>query len=393
MNTYKPIVITAIVTSVITSLAVSALFLDVSIPRLLSARTSVTDTISALRERDATVTDTVKRIRPAVVSITITKNVPVVERYLERVPSNDFFGGLVIPRLRQRGFEEREVGNGSGFFVSSDGYIVTNRHVVDDEDAEYTVFTTDGRQHDAQVIARDPVLDIAVLKINGDGYPFLRFADSDDVEVGQTVIAIGNALGEFSNTVSVGVVSGLGRSIVAGDMRGNTEALDQLIQTDAAINPGNSGGPLVNLDGQVVGVNVAVATGAENISFALPGNSVRDVADMVQRTGRIIRPYLGVRYVPITEAIREEENLPVDYGVLVIGGRTANEQAVIPGSPAADVGIREGDIILEIDGDRLTEDQDLAHHIRQKQVGDTIRLRILRDGRELSLTATLEEMR
>jgi serine protease Do len=236
------------------------------------------------------VVNAVKKANPAVVAITVSKNVPVYERYWERVPSpfsdffwDDFWGGFIIPQLRQKGVELREVGGGSGFLVSADGYIVTNHHVVSDEGAEYAVFTNDGKKYDANVIARDSVLDLAVIKINGSNFPYLSFGDSDKLELGQTVIAIGNALAEFRNTVSVGVVSGLSRSIVASDRRGNFEFLEQLIQTDAGINPGNSGGPLINLSGEVIGVNVAVADGAQNIGFALSANSVKSFVDSVKQ--------------------------------------------------------------------------------------------------------------
>ncbi len=244
---------------------------------------------------ESAVIASVKKANPAVVAITISKNVPIYERYFERVPSpyQDFFGNNLdfnIARIRQSGTEKLAVGGGSGFLVSADGYIVTNRHVVEDTDAEYAVFTNDGKTYIAKVIARDPVLDLAVIKIEGSEFPYLPFGDSDTLEVGQTVIAIGNALAEFRNTVSLGIISGLSRSIVASNQQGNREALDQLIQTDAAINQGNSGGPLLNLAGQVIGVNVAVATEAENIGFALSSNSVKNIVESVRTSGKIIRP-------------------------------------------------------------------------------------------------------
>jgi len=353
-----------------------------------------------LSSTDAIVVETVKKANPAVVAITVSKNVPVYERYLERMPNpfqdffgDDFFGGFTIPQLRQKGTELREVGGGSGFLVSADGYIVTNRHVVSDESAEYTVFTNDGKKYDAKVIARDPALDLAIIKINGSGFKHLVFGDSDKLEIGQTVIAIGNALAEFRNTVSVGVVSGLSRSITASDRMGGFEALDQLIQTDAGINPGNSGGPLLNLSGEVVGVNVAVADGAENIGFALSANSVKSIVESVKKIGKIVRPYLGVRYIQINEEIKQKNKLSVDYGVLVQRGAAAGELAVIPGSPADKAGIVENDIILEIDGTRLTSEQSLAAIIRGKKVGDTIRLKINHRGQEKSVMVKLEEMK
>jgi S1-C subfamily serine protease len=346
----------------------------------------------------SSVVQTVNYASPAVVSIVITKDVPVLERYYEEMPGSpfdDFFFSPFqyrVPQLRQKGTEKREVGGGSGFLVSSDGMIVTNRHVVSDEEADYTVFTNDGEKHTATVMARDPANDIAVLKIDAKDVPYLEFGESDKLQVGQTTIAIGNALSEFRNTVSVGVVSGLSRSIVAGDNTGASEQLDEVIQTDAAINPGNSGGPLLDLSGKVIGVNVAVAQGSENIGFALPANAVKNVVASVQETGRIVRPYLGVRYVPVTPVLKEQNRLSVDYGVLVVRGEEASQLAVVPGSPADKAGLREGDIILEIDGIKLDENTSLANVIRKKSVGDEVSLKVLSQGIEENISATLEEV-
>ncbi len=367
----------------------------------LAPTTQNTSDASLYTSEEVAVVNAVKKTNPAVVAITISKNVPVYEQYYERIPSpfrdffgDDFFGGFTVPQLRQKGSELREVGGGSGFLVSADGYIVTNRHVVADENAEYTVFTNDGKKYDAKVIARDPALDLAVIKINGSGFEHLTFGDSDTLQVGQSVIAIGNALAEFRNTVSVGVVSGLSRTITASDrMGGNAESLDQLIQTDAGINPGNSGGPLINLAGEVIGVNVAMADGAENIGFALSSNSVKSIVESVQKTGKIVRPYLGIRYVEIDDALKEKNHLDVDYGVLVQRGTEVGDLAVIPGSPADKAGIVENDIILEIDGTKLTSDKSLSGIIRTKKVGDTVRLKVLSKGKEKTVTATLEEMK
>lgn len=232
--------------------------------------------------QESHVISTVKRTNPAVVAITITKDVPVFEQF-DFGPFGGLFGQDFFAPQFNGGTERREVGGGSGFFVSSDGYIVTNRHVVSDRSADYAVFTNDGKSHSATIAALDPDMDVAILKIEGTGYSYLEFGDSDTLEVGQTAIAIGNALGEFRNTVSVGVVSGLGRSVVAGDTQGNVETLEKVIQTDAAINPGNSGGPLLDLRGRVIGVNVAIVSGSQNIGFALPSNDVRKALGEVGR--------------------------------------------------------------------------------------------------------------
>ncbi|MDD5721556.1 MAG: trypsin-like peptidase domain-containing protein [Candidatus Pacebacteria bacterium] len=352
--------------------------------------------------QDSFVINAVKKTNPAVVSIIISKNVPKYEtcvnqnQILPQNPFGDLFPGFSfnIPQyqLCQNGTEKKEIGGGSGFFVSSNGLIVTNKHVVDQKNVEYTVFTNDGKKHTAKITAVDPTLDIALIKIDplvGGSYPYLTLGDSSTIEVGQSVIAIGNALGEYRNTVSVGVVSGLARSITAGDNSGNSEVLDHVIQTDAAINLGNSGGPLLNLSGEAIGVNVAMAQGSQSIGFALPINSIKGSIESVKATGKIIRPYLGIRYVEIDAELKDKNNLTVDYGVLVKAGSTASDLAVVPGSPADKAGIVENDIILEIDGVKLDDKNNLASIIREKSIGQTINLKILHKGAEKTVFVTL----
>lgn len=324
------------------------------------------------------ITDLIERVNPAVVSIVVTKDLPVLREF-------NFFGlPFTVPN---EGSIEREVGGGSGFFVSADGLIVTNKHVVSDEDASYTVLTKDGESYDATVVARDPSLDVAVLDIEGNDFPRLLFGNSEALKLGQTVIAIGNALGEFRNSVSVGIVSGLSRSVAAGNRFGQTELLDEVIQTDAAINPGNSGGPLLDMQGRVIGVNVAVALGSENIGFALPSNEVQNVVESVKEHGEIVRPYLGVRYVEVTPQIAAQNNLPVERGIWIL--RDSAVPSVLANSPAQDAGLRPGDIILEFDGVMLDEEHSLAQIVRNKKVGDTVSMKIVRDGNELTLETTL----
>lgn len=343
------------------------------------------------------VVDAVKKTNPSVVSITISKEVPTYEIIVDPKNQQNIFGDLfpgipfdITPQYKQNGTQKKQIGGGSGFFVSSDGLIVTNRHVVEDTTAFYTVFTNDGKKHEAKVVARDPVLDIALIKIEGTDFPPLSFGNSDSLLTGQTVIAIGNALGEFKNTVSVGVISGLSRSVTAGSSFGKAELLDHVIQTDAAINPGNSGGPLLDLSGRVIGVNVAVVQGSQGIGFALPINSVKGAIESVKSTGKIVRPYLGVRYLAINSEIKEANNLSVDYGVLVKAGSSPTDPAIIPRSPADKAGIVENDIILSVDGIKITETSSLASIIRQKKVGETITLRILHKGVEKNVNVTLE---
>lgn len=342
---------------------------------------------------DEQIVSTIEKVNPAVVSVVVTKDVPVYERYYESYDPWGFFGGFNIPRVRENGTEEREVGGGSGFIVSNDGLIVTNRHVVSDTDARYSILLNDGSSYEVDVLARDPQLDIAILKISEplkSALSYVTFGDSESLRLGETVIAIGNALAEFRNSVSVGVVSGLSRSIVASDGMGHSEQLDQVIQTDAAINPGNSGGPLLNLKGEVVGVNVATSQGADNIGFALPAHVVKGVVTSVKEHGEIIRPFLGVRYRMVTERMTELNDLAVDYGALVIRGESSDELAVMPGSPADKAGITENTIILSIDGEKL-RDRDLATVLRSKEVGQEITLIILQNGEEKEVSAILEK--
>lgn len=332
----------------------------------------------------------VAEVTDAVVSVVVTKDVPVYERYYEQFDPWGFFS---IPRVRENGTEEREVGGGSGFIVSNDGLIVTNNHVVVDETARYSVLLNDGSMYTVDVLARDSDLDIAILKINepiDTALTYLEFGNSADLKLGQTVVAIGNALAEFQNSVSVGVVSGLSRSIVASDEWGRSEQLDQVIQTDAAINPGNSGGPLLNLKGDVVGVNVATSRGADNIGFALPAEVVKGALDSVKQYGEIVRPYIGVRYAMVTSRLVQANNLPVDYGALVVRGQNESEPAVTPDSPAQKAGIVENDIILAIDGKEL-RDKDLSTILRTKKVGDVVTLKVLHETEEKEIKLTLEK--
>jgi len=341
------------------------------------------------------IADVVEEVSPAVVSIIVSKYVPVLERYYYNPfeEFEQFFGrefGFQIPGYREKGKELQEVGGGTGFIVSPDGLIITNKHVVYDEDAEYTVLMNDGTKYPAPVLARDPVQDIAILKISADNLPTVKLGDSDNLRIGQTVIAIGNALGEFRNTVSVGVISGLARSVTAAG-GGISEHLEEVIQTDAAINQGNSGGPLLNLYGEVIGINTAMALGAENIGFAIPINKAKkDIVD-IQTEGKISYPFFGVRYVLINKTIAEKNNLPVDYGALVVRGDDPAEVAVMPGSAADKAGIVENDIILEIDGVKITQKNSLAKLILKHNVGDKIVLKVLHRGEEKIIEAELGE--
>lgn len=348
----------------------------------------------------------VKEVSPAVVSIVVTKDVPIMEQYFINPfqEFEQFFGQspqFQIPQYREKGTEKKEVGGGTGFIISEQGMILTNKHVVLDTDAEYTVFTIDGKSYAAKVLARDPVQDLAIIKIEQDTsiekeggiafdkFPVVRLGDSDNVQIGQTAIAIGNSLGEFRNTVSVGVVSGLSRTITASG-GGMSETIEDVIQTDTAINKGNSGGPLLNLKGEVIGINTAIVEEAQSIGFAIPINKAKKDIEQVVSTGKISYPFLGVRYVPITETVKEQEKLSVDYGVLVIRGE-AGQPAVVSGSAADKAGIKEKDIILEINGKKITAENPLAKIIQQYRPGDKASLKILRGKEEKNIEITFGE--
>lgn len=336
----------------------------------------------------------IKESENSVVSVIATKDLPVIEQYFIS-PFEEFFPGIEpfgfqfkIPQYRQKGTQEQEVSAGTGFIVTADGYIITNRHVVEDEDANYTVLMNDGKKYSAEIIARDLVEDFAVLKINKTGLQPLILGNSDDIVLGQTVIAIGNALGEFRNTVSKGVISGLSRSIEVFDNYGKQIILNDVIQTDAAINRGNSGGPLLNLNGEVIGVNTAMVSNAQNIGFAIPINKIKKSLEQAIETGKIQIPYLGVRYIMVNAAVKEEKNLAVDYGALLVEGNN-KESAVEKNSPASKAGLQEGDVILEINGEKIDQRHQLATLIRQYNVGDTIVLKILREDKIFTKEITL----
>ncbi|MCR4280358.1 MAG: trypsin-like peptidase domain-containing protein [Candidatus Komeilibacteria bacterium] len=346
---------------------------------------------------DQSVIAVVEKSIPAVVSIVVTKE---ITRYYNNAgsffPFEEFFGfsfpGMDIPQYENREPETQtqRIGAGTGFIISADGLILTNKHVVSDSDAEYSVVTNEGETYPATVLGRDPLNDIAVLKIEAESLPALPLGDSDQILIGETVVAIGYALGEYTNTVTTGIISGLGRDVVAGN-RQSSERLQGVIQTDTAINPGNSGGPLINLEGEVIGINTAVNQQGQLIGFAIPVNSAKLAISSVEEHGRIVRPFLGVRYVMITEELAEKNNLSVDEGALIISGQEASQPAIAPGSPADKAGLRENDIILRIYEEELTEKRNLASVISQYEPGNVIRLTIFRRGEEQAIDVTLEE--
>ncbi len=358
--------------------------------------------------------EAVKKVLPAVVSIVISKHLPKIKR----MPMMPFFGPLFpfgLPGQEMPGMpdgdggddqliphphhkvhggegEKVKIGGGSGSIVHPDGLILTNKHVVFDTDAEYTVITSDEKEYKGRVISRDPINDVAVLKIDVKGLPAVRLGNSDKIDLGQTVVAIGNALGLFTNTVSKGIVSGLGRKISASmGQGGEMEHLRNVIQTDVAINQGNSGGPLINLDGEVVGINTAIIFGAQNIGFALPINWAKADLEDIIKFGRIVRPFIGLRYVMLNKSLKDRYDLPIDYGALVIKDHVPGTEAVVKDSPADKAGIRENDIVLEINGEKLTEKKELADLIQTAKVGDDIEMTVMRKDKTMKLKTVLEE--
>lgn len=371
--------------------------LDIKIPDIIEKNNQTIKEYIPQTSQEQAIINAVKQYSPAVVSIVISKDVPIMEEYFY----NPFEGldpdfQIQIPQYRQKGTENKEIGGGSGFIISEDGMILTNKHVVLDDTAEYTIFTTDGKKYPAKVLAKDPVQDLAVIKINATNdtksFPVVKLGDSDSLQIGQTVIAIGNSLGEFRNTVSVGVISGLGRTINAsgGIGSGFSETLEDIIQTDAAINKGNSGGPLLNLKGEVIGINTALAETAQNIGFAIPINKAKKDIKQVTEGKKITYPFLGIRYTLINETIKEKNDLPVDQGAWIIKG-DQGEQAITSGSAADKAGLKAGDIVLEIGGEKITQDNSLAKIIQKYNPEDKVTLKIFRDGQEINFEVVLGE--
>jgi len=352
--------------------------------------------------QEESVINVVRDFSPAVVSIVITKDVPIMEEYYAN-PFQDFGLPLQlqIPQYRQMGTEKQEIGGGTGFIISEEGTILTNKHVVIDTEADYTVFTNDGKSYPAKVLARDSIQDLAIIKIEREkligskgefsfkNFPIVKLGDSDKIQMGQTVIAIGNALGEFRNTVSVGVVSGLSRTITASG-GGMSETIEDVIQTDTAINKGNSGGPLLNLKGEVIGINTAMVEQAQSIGFAIPINKAKRDIEQIKKTGKITYPFLGVRYILLTEKIQKQNNLESNRGAWIAKGE-GGETAVSPGSVADKAGLKENDIILEFNNEKITTDNSLSKVIQKYNPGDKISLKILRGKEEKTIEVVLGE--
>lgn len=331
-------------------------------------------------EQSATIT-AIKKVAPAVVSISVI--------------DDTFYTQLDLNTGKTAKITSKQVkGNGTGFIISADGYIITNKHVIEvgSSNASYKIILNSGKQYYAQLIGKDPLNDLAILKIFDKNLAHIELGDSDKLEMGQTVIAIGNVLGQFSNSATKGIVSGLGRSLTASNNSGNSESLDNVIQTDAQINPGNSGGPLINLNGEVVGINVATESSGASIGFAIPVNDAKPVIDSIKTVGRIVRVRLGVRYVMITPAIATENKLKSQGGAWLTNLDSEGD-VIAADSPAAAAGLKEDDIITEVNGIKIDGKSTLLSVIQKYKPGAKISLKFLRNEQILTKETVLTEFK
>lgn len=339
-----------------------------------------------LKNQGQLISNIAKQVSPSVVSVEVTGTGSL---------GGIFPGSLFGERTGQQPTEDSA---GTGIIIDKGGLIVTNRHVVPSGTTKVSVTLSDGTKYDdVQVVGRtsesDP-LDVAFLKIQdtkGKTLMPATLGDSSKVGIGDSVIAIGNALGQFQNTVTSGIISGHGRNVQAGDEAGSsTESLENLFQTDAAINAGNSGGPLVNLEGQVIGINTAVASGAQNIGFSIPINDVKGSIDTVVSKGKLERPYLGVQYITITADMAKQYDLDASQGVYIPPAIVTGSDSVIDGSPADKAGVKPGDIITKVNNDTIDESHSLTSLLDKHQVGDKVTLTIMRDKKSITVDVTLE---
>ncbi|MBB1564167.1 trypsin-like peptidase domain-containing protein [Candidatus Saccharibacteria bacterium] len=326
----------------------------------------VADGNRVISRDEADVSEVVQRVSKSVVSIVTTKN------------------------GRSFSYSDVRQGAGTGIIISKDGYILTNKHVVKDAD-RVEIVSSDGTQYtDVKFVGADPLNDVAFLKINGvNDLPAATLGDSGTVRVGQKVIAIGNSLGRYQNTVTTGIISGKGRPVQAAASKYSdaAESLTDLLQTDAAINPGNSGGPLLNMSGQVIGINTAIVSDAQSVGFAIPIAATKGLVRSVLSSGKIQKSYIGVQYIVITPEVRAEYKLPVKSGAYVGGSR--NKSAVIADGPADKAGIKNGDIITKVNDKLIGEQGGLGSLISEFLPGETVELTILRDGKEQKVKLTL----
>lgn len=347
--------------------------------------------LNMFKKYSSPIVEIAKKVCPAVITVVVSKDLPKVEDFY----SFPYGGKEYILPMMEKGNETKtekmQIGGGSGFIISSDGYVITSNHVVADTTAEYTVILDPKNKYSAKILSRNPINDIAILKIEGKNLPFINLADSNKIQLGEEVVAVGNALGEFHDTLSAGIISGLSRYITAfGGLDHQMQNLRGLIQTDAAINPGNSGGPLVNMESKVIGINTAMIMGAQNIGFAIPINYAKKDLEEVKKYGKIVVPFFGVKYVLLSKEMAKANKLPVEDGAIVVR-EALGEPPVIKGSAAYKAGIKEFDIILECNDQKITAQNTLAQIMQKCKIGQETNFKILRDGKELILKATLSE--
>ena len=335
----------------------------------------------------------IEKALPGVVSITASKEVELVAEDLQKM-------GMVPEQFSKKLEDEAEngkvsVSGGSGFIVDPTGLVLTNKHVVQDKKASYkVVLNASGKSYDIEVIGKDPLADIAILKIINPpkDLPTIKLGTAKNIKLGTAVIAIGNALGEFSNSVSTGIISGLSRFLSAiTDFEGHQERLRGLIQTDAAINPGNSGGPLINIEGEAIGINSAIVFGAQNIGFAIPIDRAKKDLEEIKKHGHIRSPFLGVKYVLLNKTVADHFRIPLRHGALVMREGLPEDKAVLPGSAAYEAGVKEHDVIVAANGKEITEKETLEDVLSNCNVGDKLNIQILRKNQKMSFDIILED--
>jgi len=355
-------------------------------------------TVAEVYTEESKLIESYETVSPAVLSIIALQDLDAYYNQYFWGPLDYYYQSYEPSTSEEDNYQE--VGGGTGFLVNADGLAVTNRHVIADKTLEYVAYTSDGLRFDVEILDIDENNDLAIFKLvaaeDDEGYdmignfPYIEFGDSDALKVGQMVMAIGNAFAEYDNTTTAGIVSATGRDIVAADSIGRgTSELDGLIQTDAAINPGNSGGPLVNLDGQLIGVNTAVDANAEGIGFAIPVNDVSLIVDAYNKYGYIAYPYLGVMYIMVNEEADQKFDLGVTHGAALVGDPASGQSAVVAGSPADEAGLQARDIILEFDGIVIDDENQLDDVIHSHSIGDEVVLKVWRDGKEIEVTVVL----
>ncbi len=378
--------------------AVGALFISSTIglePFLkLSFRepTNQNSHIENLMEEESATIAVVEAATPSVVSVIIKKERGKV--YSDYSDFGPFFfdPGSTEELTKEESEELIEVSSGTGFFVTEDGYIITNKHVASVQNTNLFIVTNDGEELEAKFVDADPFLDIAILKVEGNGFPIAKLGDSDGIRIGQTVIAIGNTLSEFRNTVTKGVISGRDRKLTAGVSSNASEVIEQAIQTDAAINPGNSGGPLINLLGEVIGINTAVSISGQAVGFAIPINVAKRAISDIKEFGKIVRPWLGIRYTIITNEDIEDVTVQFKIGALIQSSNTkAENDAVFIGSPADKAGLMDGDIIVAVNDKELTENISLAETLASHRPGESIKITFIRKNESREVQVVLEE--